>query len=761
MKIKYLLISLIVALSAILSFADDNSLSYYTISPEKVEAYAEQDLLKDTAAVFDTLNQQKAFKYESRSQMAEKINEKFKAYPQHQKIVNNFIQTSWTVREDTVTDVMGMLNMQAYLDDNSIDSLKWYIVDDATYNMVYSKQVYEFIQLMQNTDFLDSMQLHRYAKNLLASSFNFCGGHINNHDENIDVVLKSLFAKKRKHLVDSIREAQSAICKNQELRKREKYGVCMEKNCNMRQIYRNVDKRIVSDIQREKKFIDRYSGRICSDDLWKKSFDRLDSLYSLYFKEVVDSSLVKISDYEETPINLKGKTCGCSHKEELNGGVVGFYPYWYAGDTTKWVDFEGITRLAYYGLKIDNDGNLHTPSGASALTYFSKKEKYEFVNDAHRHNVKLDWVVVKDDWNDVDLNKFFNNLTVEIDSLLNTKVNSYFQRFVNTFTFYTDEYENRGDGVTLFFKNYPKDNKSTSRFNDFFKGLKGTLADKNEYVHVNLMMERSDLAIDKHQLFADTVKQESHSGIYSYSNFLSLLQSDKNERKISRKQIREEVKNYLFVVLDEPASRNKQILLNDLNLQIDSLDRRNMLHSLVPVVWFDNIGWSQFGKDALYYNDTYYNLGVGPYATDLNAEETCATSGNLGACMLKHFENEDGDGLRQGAVASFFCTHRWVFRFLNIITFLIAIGVLVAYFTSFHVSDFFNSNLALLLGIVVAPSAVMMTIISRFDPSVAAYRGTFGLIPILLLLVTVIAIILLQVYRKNDLPKRREKNKGK
>lgn len=757
MKIKYLLISLIVALSAILSFADENSMSYYTISPEKVEAYAKQDLLKDSAKVFKILEEQKAFKYESRSQMNDEFKELFKEYPQHQKIVNNFIQTSWTVREDTVTDAMGMLNTPTYLDDHAIDSLKWYIIDDAKQQMVFSQQAYDFVLKMRNVDFLDSIQLDRYAKNLLASSFKLCSGHMHNQSVYIDAALESFFAKKRKNLVDSIRDAYSEICKNQELRKREKYGACMERKCNMRQIYSNVGKKLISDIQREKKFIDRYSGRICSDDLWKKSFDRLDSLYSLYFKEVVDSSLVKINDYEEVPINLKGKTCGCSHKEELNGGVVGFYPYWYAGDTTKWVDFEGITRLAYYGLKIDNDGNLHTPSGASALTFFSKKENYEFVNETHRHNVKLDWVVVRDDWNNVELDKFFKNLTVEIDSLLNAKVNSYFQRFVNTFTFYTDEFENRGDGVTLFFKNYPKDNKSTSRFNDFFKGLKGTLADKNEYVHVNLMMERSDLAIDKHQLFADTVKQESHSGIYSYSNFLSLLQSDKDERKISRKQIREEVKNYLFVVLDEPASRNKQILLNDLNLQIDSLDRRNMLHSLVPVVWFDNIGWSQFGKDALYYNDTYYNLGVGPYATALDAEETCDTSGNLGACMLKHFENEDGDGLRQGAIASFFCTHRWVFRFLNIITFLIAIGVLVAYFTSFRVSDFFNSNLALLLGIVVAPSAVMMTIISRFDPSVAAYRGTFGLIPILLLLVTVIAIILLQVYRKNDLPKRRKK----
>ena len=68
MKINYLLVTLIVALFAIFSYADGVPMSYYTISPEKVEKYAEQDLLKDTAAVFDTLNQQKAFKYESRSQ---------------------------------------------------------------------------------------------------------------------------------------------------------------------------------------------------------------------------------------------------------------------------------------------------------------------------------------------------------------------------------------------------------------------------------------------------------------------------------------------------------------------------------------------------------------------------------------------------------------------------------------------------------------------------------------------------------------------
>lgn len=114
MKMKYFFASLVLGLASVLSFANESRMGYYTISPEKVEKYAEQDLLKDTAAVFDTLEQRKAFKYESRTQMNEKFMELLKEYPQHQKIVFNFILTSRIIREDTVTDVKGMLNEQAF-----------------------------------------------------------------------------------------------------------------------------------------------------------------------------------------------------------------------------------------------------------------------------------------------------------------------------------------------------------------------------------------------------------------------------------------------------------------------------------------------------------------------------------------------------------------------------------------------------------------------------------------------------------------------
>jgi hypothetical protein len=122
--------------------------------------------------------------------------------------------------------------------------------------------------------------------------------------------------------------------------------------------------------------------------------------------------------------------------------------------------------------------------------------------------------------------------------------------------------------------------------------------------------------------------------------------------------------------------------------------------------------------------------------------------------MIQFFENDTGDNERQGSLSSFVCRHRWVFRFATFFTFLVAVGVLIGYAVSYRISDYFNNHLAILLGVVVIPPAVMMSLLSRLDPSVSEYRGTFGLIPILILLASVVAIILLQVYSKNDLPKR-------
>ena len=730
MKLKLPLIGIFACMLTVFSFAKYEPMQYYMVPSQKVEEYAKRDLFKDSVEVFKILDRYRNYYFDTRPQMSEMLHGELKKFPQYQKLVNNFAQASHLVQEDTIIDKMGFLNTRVWINHKALDTLKWYIKLEMRKGN-YSKIANDFLENMQDIVFPDSTLAHNYALSLFAASMGVC------NDSVVNLYIKNHDMKWNE---SQIRELVKLI--NLSLKKSEKTE------------FKN-------KIERKIKIYEKYNGRICSDERWEFELNWLKDFYSQSLARIVDSMMIKENSFDtKASTNLKVKSCGCSHKEELNGEVFGIYPYWYVGDTTKWVDFEGITRLAFYGLHVDDEGNFELPSGAFAKDYLDDKKNYEFVNDVHRHFVKLDWIITKDDWNGfknkADYKIFFNNLISQIDILLNKKVNSPFQRFVNAFTFYTDEFENRGDGVTIYFKNYPDSTEEyTDMFNSFFRALQDTLAKKNKHVHVNLMMERMDLAGNDRKPHGDTLPYNDNKGIYSYSNLTNIFSFPEHGKKVKREQVLKEVKNHLLVVIEEPVSRSKRLLLSDLNQQLNGVKRRNVLHSLVPVIWFDNLQWKQLRNDALYYNDTYYGLGIAPYATNVQANDYCNISGNLGACMLQNFENEDGSYLRQGAFSAFICTPRWAFRFINFITFLIAIGVLISYFSSCTVADFFNKRLALLLGIVIVPSTVMMTILARLDPSVAAYRSTFGMIPILVLLLTVIAIILIQVYRKNDLPKRR------
>ena len=67
-----------------------------------------------------------------------------------------------------------------------------------------------------------------------------------------------------------------------------------------------------------------------------------------------------------------------------------------------------------------------------------------------------------------------------------------------------------------------------------------------------------------------------------------------------------------------------------------------------------------------------------------------------------------------------------------------------------------RNGLALLLAIVVLPSTFMMVIVMLFDPTVFAFNGLLGMLPICILLLATISIILLQARQKNDVPTRQK-----
>ena len=493
---------------------------------------------------------------------------------------------------------------------------------------------------------------------------------------------------------------------------------------------------------------DGVQDKNCSDKQWARTLDYLDTLYRNSILPSLSAVLEHVDGFNDDPLLTNGKkSCGCSSKDKFDSEIFGIYPYWYVGDSTKWIDFEGVTRLEFYGLYADDKGTLHLPSGTLASEYLSDEKNYEFVNEVHRHFVKFDWIVQKDDWNYIDskesFKKFFENLVNEIEMVVNKKINSGFQRFVNTLSFYADDFEYRGDGVTLRFKNYPKDSIATNEFKVFFRKLNKVLSAENAHAFVNVMMDRLDLV--------DSMGLGNNNGIYSYKYFADIGVFPEDYQKFSKN----ELKNYLFVVLEEPTSHSKRFVLNDLDQQVDGKNRRDVIHSVVPMVWFDNKQWYQLQNDEPFYNDTYFGFAVGPYATDVKAKDACFAPGNLGTCIVQFFGIGKNRYERQGSIAAFACKHRWIFRLLNLLSFLIAVGVLVSYFVSDDVEDFFRTRLVLLLGIVVLPSVITMAVVMLFDPFVTFINGLLGLLPNIVLFLVAVAIILLQAREKRDVPTRR------
>ena len=293
--------------------------------------------------------------------------------------------------------------------------------------------------------------------------------------------------------------------------------------------------------------------------------------------------------------------------------------------------------------------------------------------------------------------------------------------------------------MTLRFKNYPKDFDATNEFKVFFRKLNKVLSAKNAHAYVNIMMDRLDLV--------DSVGLGNNNGIYSYKYFANIGVFPEDYQKFGKN----ELKNNLFVIVEEPTSHSKRFVLSDLDQQVEGKSRRNVIHSVVPMVWFDNKQWYRLQNDEPFYNDTYFGFAVGPYATDVKAKDACFAPGNLGTCIVQFFGIGNNRYERQGNVAAFVCMYRWVFRFLNILFFFIAVGVLISCCVSYDVRTFFRNRLLLLALIVVLPSVFAMTIVVLFDPFVTFITGLLGLLPNIALFLIALAVVLLHIGKKKSI----------
>ena len=135
----------------------------------------------------------------------------------------------------------------------------------------------------------------------------------------------------------------------------------------------------------------------------------------------------------------------------------------------------------------------------------------------------------------------------------------------------------------------------------------------------------------------------------------------------------------------------------------------------------------------------------------------CAERNALFQAVAKGYKKDDIDITFNSQVREavpFFCMYRWIFRLLNTLVYAIVIMLLLAYFISCTASAFFDKHLALFVGVVILPPALTTTILMFFDPVTATLSSAIRFLPIVILLLSVIAVSLLKVYQSTDLPKR-------
>lgn len=721
----------------------------YEVTPENIKNYETGGKLKDTTEAFKILDKYINWYFNSREDMALQLSQELKDYPQFLKTINNYILESWMMREKKVKEQAWLDSIvdKVWLNEAGMDSLKKYMVS-ALRDDQYSTTILKFLNNLQGVRFADSLLARRYALSLLAVSLAICSDTTSNSDIFDSVLWNKDERQDLLKLVDKI--AMPPFSKPP------------TKSKKRNPTKKSTEKKVPAS-ERLTRYFSWYRGRTCSDERWYRVFTRLDTLYSYLFENTVNGAMFQDKVFDDSkPIVWDGAGCGCSRKDQLNGDVIGIYPYWFAGDTTKWVDFSALTRISFYGIYADASGHLHMPSGTSALTYLGKKGFSDFVSEAHRHYVKMDWIIEKSDWrgltNQDSLTGFYSTLTREIDSLVKARNNSLFQRMANKLSFSGDDYGNRGDGVTLYFKNYPTDSASTDSFNKFFQNLHQLMLSRNPNAYLNMMVNRLDLTEDIYALRIDSGAVKGPEGIYSYANFRKIITEPKSNATTD--EIIDNLKNLLLVINEEPLSRSKRLIHSDLSLQLKGDKRHIVLKALAPVIWFDNRQWDQLSDDATYYNDSYYSLVIAPYATDIGAEEICGNKGNIGVCLNEYFKKDDKNITFSSQIRSeipFFCMYRWAFRLLNTLIYIMAIALLLGYFGSCTVSAYFDKHLALLVGLVVIPPAFTTTILVLFDPVATSLAGTFRFLPIIVLVLSVITASLIKIYRNADFPKRKIK----
>lgn len=456
--------------------------------------------------------------------------------------------------------------------------------------------------------------------------------------------------------------------------------------------------------------------QLCSEDDKKKANAIVSHLYDTYLMAAVDSAGRKNMPDTIEPIRIKGGECGCA-LDDMAGAVYGFYPYWWVQKGTQPVNFRVLNRIAYYGLTVDNTGEFRLGQRSFDVADGST-EGNEFVRIARQHNSKVDWLIQKNDWGPEwktltpeGKRAVFKRILTNITTLLNAPLTNIGARVKRLTSFGVAPPPRRGDGVTLYFPNYPADADETEHFNAFYVALRAEM-DKHD-LWLNLLVTQDTLATGKN----------GAGGAFGMANLIKL----RKLRGVSEHRMRPGMHDndeYLLVLLNEPSADAKKTLRLDIenDSMVHGADRADFLRSILPILHFDDHNWQQLDDDIVYSRDNFG--GVGFWAPDFeNLAQTvktdnlsCLDSRQFAVCLLKNYRDESVADSLPGPIEKFACVHRWLLHWIML--FLVATGIvlIVLFFTFCKARNLIKNHFLWVQLLIVLPALLIFILLLLYDP---------------------------------------------
>ncbi|GGC76629.1 hypothetical protein [Undibacterium terreum] len=460
----------------------------------------------------------------------------------------------------------------------------------------------------------------------------------------------------------------------------------------------------------------RAKAEICDDATNAKGKDIVQKIYRTYLGVAIENAARKKMPDDIAPIKIKGSKCGCA-LDDLPGVVYGFYPYWNNQKTVQAINFRMLNRMAYYGLSVDNVGDFRLGGNSFDITDGSDSEN-EFMRVADQYNSKVDWMIQKNDWDGEwktysaqNKKAVFKKMLSNIMQLLRTPLTDAASKIKPYASFGLAKRPRRGDGVTLYFPNYPDDTDSTVLFNEFYLLLRTELDKHNLWLNILVSQNVLSAGIN------------GGPGAFGFSNLVS-LRKKKAATELRKPAGSPDNDEFILVLLNEPSSDAKKKLRQDIenDATMHGFQRADFFRSILPVLHFDNRNWQQLEDDIIYVRDNFGGVGFWAPNFDNLAQPvtdtslSCLQSKMIAVCLQKNYGNQSTGVNLPNPLESFACVNRWALQLILTFLVLVALGLAVFFFRSCNVQNFIKKYFLWVHAFIVIPTVVIFILLLVYDP---------------------------------------------